>query len=471
MRRLTESEFREKSLSSNVYLLIIQVGMPLAVFALFASLFSLLDTIMASHIGTIDVSTVAYMNQLRMILNSIGTGIGTGSMILINRAYGAGDKAKTNELTNTLVRLLLILSLIFLLMIPFVPAILRLIKTPEEFISEGSAYFRILITATVVNFVNLIYINVEKSRGRTGVILVANLSMMVIKLIFSALFVYVLDKGIAYIALSTLISYSACAIYALPHLFDRNSIFCIRPSLVFHTKKGYSKSLLSLSFPVAVEDSTFSLGKVIVNSIASSYGAEMIGALGISNNVSGLAASFENGFSDASSSIVSQNYGAGKCRRAIKVYIANIIITFIASLFALGVLYAFSDKLIHIFATSRNGFNAGFMETIRRIFIYDSLSCFGIAFNGAGMDFLLGLGKTKVTLVLNFLKIFVFRIPVLFILQMFISDGATALGVMMMISNCGVAIPTTLICIHVARNLIKEEKLNEIKSSESFTLS
>lgn len=471
MRRLTESEFREKSLSSNVYLLIIQVGTPLAVFALFASLFSLLDTIMASHIGTIDVSTVAYMNQLRMILNSIGTGIGTGSMILINRAYGAGDKAKTNELTNTLVRLLLILSLIFLLMIPFVPAILRLIKTPEEFISEGAAYFRILITATVVNFVNLIYINVEKSRGRTGVILVANLSMMVIKLIFSALFVYVLDKGIAYIALSTLISYSACAIYALPHLFDRNSIFCIRPSLVFHTKKGYSKSLLSLSFPVAVEDSTFSLGKVIVNSIASSYGAEMIGALGISNNVSGLAASFENGFSDASSSIVSQNYGAGKCRRAIKVYIANIIITFIASLFALGVLYAFSDKLIPIFATSRNGFNAGFMETIRRIFIYDSLSCFGIAFNGASMDFLLGLGKTKVTLVLNFLKIFVFRIPVLFILQMFISDGATALGVMMMISNCAVAIPTTLICIHVARNLIKEEKLNEIKSSESFTLS
>ena len=469
MRRLSESEFREKSLSSNVYLLIIQVGTPLAVFALFASLFSLLDTIMASHIGTIDVSTVAYMNQLRMILNSIGTGIGTGSMILINRAYGAGDKAKTNELTNTLVRLLLILSMIFLLMIPFVPAILRLIKTPEEFISEGSAYFRILITATVVNFVNLIYINVEKSRGRTGVILVANLSMMVIKLIFSALFVYILDKGIAYIALSTLISYSACAIYALPHLFDRNSIFCIRPSLVFHTKKGYSKSLLSLSFPVAVEDSTFSLGKVIVNSIASSYGAEMIGALGISNNVSGLAASFENGFSDASSSIVSQNYGAGKCRRAIKVYIANIIITFIASLFALGVLYAFSDKLIPIFATSRNGFNEGFMETIRRIFIYDSLSCFGIAFNGAGMDFLLGLGKTKVTLVLNFLKIFVFRIPVLFILQMFISDGATALGVMMMISNCGVAIPTTLICIHVARNLIKEEKLNEIKSSESFT--
>ena len=152
MKRLSEAQFREKSLSVNPYLLIIQIGIPLAVFALFASLFSLLDTVMASHLGTIEVSTVAYMNQLRMILNSIGTGLGTGSMILINRSYGAGDMKRTNELTNTLIRLLLILSAVFLIMIPFVPWILRAIRTPEEFIEEGTAYFRLLILATVVNF-------------------------------------------------------------------------------------------------------------------------------------------------------------------------------------------------------------------------------------------------------------------------------------------------------------------------------
>lgn len=59
MKRLSEAQFREKPLSANPYLLIIQIGIPLAVFALFASLFSLLDTIMASHLGTIEVSTVA----------------------------------------------------------------------------------------------------------------------------------------------------------------------------------------------------------------------------------------------------------------------------------------------------------------------------------------------------------------------------------------------------------------------------
>ena len=133
MRRMTEQEFRAYSLSGNLYHLIIQVGTPLAVFALFNTLFSILDTMMASHLGTIEVSTVAYMNQLRMVLNAIGTGLITGSMILINREYGAGNNEKTSVLMNTLIRLILIISQIFLMMFPFIPWLLKLISTPDEF--------------------------------------------------------------------------------------------------------------------------------------------------------------------------------------------------------------------------------------------------------------------------------------------------------------------------------------------------
>lgn len=154
---------------------------------------------------------------------------------------------------------------------------------------------------------------------------------------------------------------------------------------------------------------------------------------------------------------MSQNYGAGRYDRAVKAYKANIAITFIACFFAMTLLYLMDDVLIRIFATSRTGLDASFMSMIKRVFVFDSLSCLGIALGGAGMDFLLGLGKTRITLLLNFLKIFVLRIPVLLILQRFISDGATALGVMMMISNCGGAIPITIICYFTAKKLRKED--------------
>ena len=151
-------------------------------------------------------------------------------------------------------------------------------------------------------------------------------------------------------------------------------------------------------------------------------------------------------------------YGAGKYDRAVKAYIANIVITFIASAIALTFLFIMDEPLISLFSTSKQGLDASFHDMIKRIFIFDAFSCLGIALNGAGMDFLLGLGRTRITLVLNFLKIFVFRIPVLFILQQFISDGATALGIMMLISNVGIAIPTTLICASVSAKLLKNSK-------------
>ena len=457
MGRMTETEFREYSLSGNLYSLIIQVGTPLAVFALFNCLFSILDTMMASHLGTIDVSAVAYLNQLRMILNAIGSGLITGSMILINRAYGAGDNAKISILMNTLIRLLMALSALFILMIPFVPDILRAISTPEEFIKEGALYFRILLIASALNFINLVYINIEKTRGRTGVIMVINIASMIVKLGLSAFFIYALDKGITFIALATLITYALFAAYSLTHIFDKSSIFYVNPRLIFKGKKEYTKSLIGISYPVAIEDSTFSLGKVVVSSLAASYGAEMIGALGISNNMCGIASNFENGFSDASSAIVSQNYGAKKYDRAIKAYVANIVITFTVSLIALAFLFMLDEPLIRLFSTSRSGLDASFHDTISRIFLFDAFSCLGIALNGAGMDFLLGLGRTKITLVLNFVKIFVLRIPVLFILQHFISDGATALGIMMLISNVGVSIPTTIICACVSAKLLRKK--------------
>ena len=444
MRKMTEEQFRKYSTTGNLYMIIMRVGTPLAIFALFNSLFSLLDTMMASHIGTIAVSTVAYINQLRMILNSVGSGLITGAMILINRAFGADDREKAGALLCRLVRLIIITSALFLLLIPFIPQILRLIATPEEFIDEGSEYFAVMIAATIVNFINLVYINVEKTRGGTGIIMVLNIVTMLLKLLLTALFIYVLEGGIIFIALATLITQSLFAVYSAVRLGDRNSIFTVSVKGILRREKGLGRKIIGIAYPVTVEDAAFSLGKTVVNSMASVYGAE-------------IATNLENGYSDSSSAIVSQNIGAGKYIRAVDAYRANIVITFIVSLISAAVLWIFQNPLISIFATSRTGIDMEFMSTIKGIFIYDLLGCLALSLNGAGMDFLLGMGKTKITLVLNFCRIFLLRIPVLYILQRIISDGDTVLGVMMMISNCSIALLTTAVCIREAGKLREKE--------------
>ena len=55
------------------------------------------------------------------------------------------------------------------------------------------------------------------------------------------------------------------------------------------------------------------------------------------------------------------------------------------------------------------------------------------------MAFLFGYGYTKLTLIINFCRVFVYRIPVLWLLQNFTNLGSESVGIMMAISNIFVA--------------------------------
>ena len=87
------------------------------------------------------------------------------------------------------------LSLLIVLVIPITPTILRLAGTPEVFVSLGSTYFSITLIGIIIQFVTTIYISCERCRGRSRKILALNMSVVLIKLALTALFVYVLDAS------------------------------------------------------------------------------------------------------------------------------------------------------------------------------------------------------------------------------------------------------------------------------------
>ena len=50
------------------------------------------------------------------------------------------------------------------------------------------------------------------------------------------------------------------------------------------------------------------------------YGSWTVGALGISNNIGGITTNPQNGFQEGGSSIISQNLGAGRPKRALLAF-------------------------------------------------------------------------------------------------------------------------------------------------------
>ena len=97
---------------------------------------------------------------------------------------------------------------------------------------------------------------------------------------------------------------------------------------------------------------------------------------------------------------------------------------------------------------------------IYNIYRYESLGgCIPLGINSAVIALMLGFGYTKCTLLINFCRVFVFRIPILWGLQIFTSLGSDSVGVVMMVSNILVTVFSSVIAIIVIKKICKEHQI------------
>ena len=86
-----DTAFREFALNGNMWLVILYVSVPLMAYQGLMHIFKIFDTIMASHISTGAVSSIAYISQISFLISAAGTGLSIGGGMKISEAYGAGD--------------------------------------------------------------------------------------------------------------------------------------------------------------------------------------------------------------------------------------------------------------------------------------------------------------------------------------------------------------------------------------------
>jgi len=455
-----DEQFREYALNASPLRVVLTVCTPLALYQALQQIFKILDSLMASHIGSDAVSAVSCLTQITLMITALGSGLAVGGSIKISEAYGQGDYERVHRLVATVYAMATVVSLLLAVtLVPFAVPFLRLLKTPEDLIATGTGYFRVEVLTLVVSFFNTVYIAIERSRGHARKILLLNLAMIAVKLSLSAFFVYVLDGGLILIALATLASQILILGYALVTMPRDEGAFRFEFGSI-RLKKDTTLPLLNLSYPVAAEKMLFAGGKVIVNAMSGMYGALTVGALGISNNIGGLTTSWHGGFTDGTTPLISQNRGAGKYRRTLQIFYTLLAINVFIGFAGLILVSNTLPWLAGIFAQSKNNFDKEFQDLIISILRWEMLGYVTLGINSATISLLLGYGYSKRTMILNVTRVFVYRVPVLWIFQHFTSIGPEAVGLTMMISNVctgiaaiGFAIPVVL----KIRRLSREE--------------
>ena len=453
-----DEAFRQFALTGSPLRVILSTCAPLALFQALQSIFKILDALMASHISAEAVSAVSALSQITLMITAIGSGLAVGGSIKISEAYGRGDYDMVRTRVATVYTMAVAVSvLVAATLVPFAEPFLRLLKTPEELIKAGAGYFRIEIMTLTVSFFNTVFIAIERSRGHAKKILTLNMVIIAVKLTLTAIFVYGMSGGLEHIAVATLAGQLVMLIYAVTSMVRDDGAFRFSVKNI-RTDRETLLPILNLSYPVAAEKIFFAAGKVVVNSMSGLYGGLTVGALGVSNNIGGLTTSWHSGFTDGGAPLISQNRGAGRHDRTLKLFWWLLAVN--VSIGVIGLLLVSNTLpwLATVFARSKNEFDQDFCDMIVSIHRWEMLGYITLGINASVMALLLGYGYTKLTMLLNITRVFVFRVPVLWAFQQFSALGAEAVGMTMMISNVCTGLSAILVAIPVIRRIRKLSK-------------
>lgn len=456
-----DEAFRSYALTAPTMRVLLTTCTPLALYQALQSIFKIFDAVMASHISANAVSAVSCLSQVTLMITALGSGLAIGGSIKISEAYGRGDYDTVRSRVSTVYAMAVAVSLMVILaLVPFAVPFLRLLKTPEDLIAAGTGYFRVEILSLVISFFNTVYIAIERSRGHSAKILKLNLTIVLVKLSLSALFVYVLRGGVILLATATLIGQCLLLAYALLTMPRDEGAFRVMPEDIRMDGETVGP-ILKLSYPVTAEKMLFAAGKVIVNSMSGLYGGTTVGALGISNNIGGLTTSWHVGMTDGAAPLISQNRGAGKYRRTLAIYYRLIVVNILIGAVGLTLVSQCLPWLATVFAQSKEQFDQSFCDEIVAIHRWEMLGYITLGINSATVALLLGYGYSKLTMLLNVARVFAFRVPVLWCLQRFTQMGAEAVGVTMMVSNVTTGLAAICIAIPVVRKIRKLAKEEE----------
>ncbi len=434
---------REFILSGKPMAVVLSISLPLMALGAFSYISSVIDTVVVAATDNNAVSSVVMISQIKQLISALGAGFATGSSIIVSRLIGRGEYDKAKKAANTTLEVFFGLAVLLIAVIEiFAVGILKLGRLDDNMIATGIGYFRVQIVSIGVGMFNQVFMGLEKARGAMKNITLINIMSMALKLMFTIVFVNLLHLGTTWVAGGTLCADISVTIYALVNLIRKNYLFKFNPKNVMFSV-DFFKPLCSLSIPVSLGKFVFSMGKVIVNGLAIDYGPDAPGALGISNQISGSVTHLTTYSEDSESSIISYNLSQKYYSRMIKVFFCTLTVNLVITTIGFILLTVFSAPISMFFAGDGGAEKAALIE---KIFSYERVGIIALGVNSAVNGLIYGLGYTKLSMICNLSRLFVFRIPsMLIMINCFPDMGAESLGIAMLISNVGIGLMSVVI--------------------------
>ena len=399
----SNEERRQMILNGKVINTLLFLSIPTLLVGIIQALIPLSDSLFLNRLTSVEVaSSVTFSQPVLNIMIALSQGLGVATLVMLGRLYGKGRMLAVKE---TMLQIFVFSFFIGLLLIPVCMFTAFLISNNTTSEIRNNVYTYISLYSLIMPFVFLaaIYNSSKNAIGRPEVTFVRIFLLLILKIIFNSIFLYVLKMGIVGAVMASLFSYIVVTIWMFYDLFLKSGD--IKLNLRSYTiKLPIIKRLLKIGFPSMLNYAFLYLGFFLINKEMEKFGAVALNAQGIASNINAICFILPSSIGTTVSSMISINMGIGNVKKSKDVFKMGWITGVTISILTIALILPISLPLVLTFTKVQKVIEIA--DKALHIYTY---SVIGFSVFMIAQGVFIALGRTKVPLVMSILRIWLLR--------------------------------------------------------------
>ena len=413
-RSRRETNMTEGSISRHL----IDFAMPLLIGNIFQQLYNTVDTwVVGNYVSNEAFSAVGTVGPIINMLIGIFMGLSSGAGVVISQYYGARRDQEVSDTVHTSMMMTLILAVVFTFLGIFIaPAMLHMMKTPDNVFPESLAYLRIYFGGIVGLMVYNMGAGILRAVGDSQRPFYFLIVSAVINTILDLVFVLAFHMGVEGVAWATVIAQVVSAILTMYVLMRAHSSIRVNLSqLKIHMAE--MKKIIRVGIPAAIQMAITSFSNIFVQSYINYFGADCMSGWTAYAKIDQLILLPMQSLALSSTTFVGQNLGANLPERAAKGIRVSLLLSVIATVVLMIPVLIFARPLVGFFNAKPEvvEYGATLLMWMSPFYV---LCCVNQIYAGA----LRGAGNSKAPMIIMLASFVVFRQIYLYVMANFISN-------------------------------------------------
>ena len=402
-------ELETKSISALLW----AYALPSIVSHIIASIYNIVDRVFLGQcVGALAIAGLAITMPIMNIIHAFGSLVGAGSAARMSIILGKKDYKWAEDILGNSLLLTFFFGFLFVTGgYVFMDRILTMFGASAETIGYAREYMDIVLPGMFMTTLSFNLTGLMRATGYPTKSMWIMASGAILNIGLDALFIYVLDWGIAGAAWATTISMSCTGILSVIHFLKRSSFIRFRRH-AWKPKLYIFKNILLIGMSPFLMNLAASAVVALLNNQLLRYGGDLaVGAYGLANTFGSMSVMLILGLCQGMQPIAGYNYGAGHPLRLKEVYTltrrVNMLIGLAGALLAL----AFPHAMLRMFTKEEELIQIG-IPAMRFMLVLFPL----VGFTITNSNFFQSIDKPWIAIVTSLSRQVLFLIPMIYLI-------------------------------------------------------